>query len=554
MFGLMAHLLNNLGYIIVVAFFFTKFESSKNIFTKEKYTKKDIIFLSMFFSGLAIIGTHVGIDYKGSLANTRNIGVIVGGILAGPEVGIISGVVAGIHRLFIRSGEITTVSCSIATILGGYFSGYLYKKTKGKNRAIYGFFGGFIIENLSMILILIFATDKSLAYKIVSNIYIPMILVNAAGVSIVILIIEGIIEEKEVIAGTQAKLALEIANKTLPYFRKGESLNEVCKIILNYLDAKLVVLTDEGNIIATYSKSEDYKVSHSYIISKSAKKVLETGEILIANKYTQGIDFNCVSKRIKSCIIAPLSQGEKITGILKIYFDKNEYITGRKKYLVIGLSQLIATQLEIMKMENFKIMVRDAELKLLQAQINPHFLFNALNTTAFFVRTDTKKAREVIVDLSTYLRFNLENFSKLVSLKLELEQVRAYINIENLRFNKINSHYEIDEETLDIKVPSLIIQPLVENGIKHGILKRREGGNIYIKIKKISKGCRIVIEDDGIGINEEVIRNLDVKEIEQSVGLKNVHNRIKLLYGKGLNIERLRRGTRITFDVNSLNV
>ena len=182
--------------------------------------------------------------------------------------------------------------------------------------------------------------------------------------------------------------------------------------------------------------------------------------------------------------------------------------------------------------------VQTCALPILQAQINPHFLFNALNTTAFFVRTDVKKAREVIVDLSTYLRFNLENFSRLVPLKLELEQVRAYINIENSRFNKINSYYEIEEETKNIKVPSLIIQPLVENSIKHGILKKREGGNINIKVHKISKGCRIIIEDDGVGIDKEIIKNLDIPEIEKSVGLKNVHNRIKLLYGKGLKIER----------------
>ena len=90
MLYLMSHLLNNLGYIIVIAFFFSKFDSAKNIFTREKYSRKDIVILSIFFSGLAIIGTYVGVDYKGSIANTRNIGVIVGGILAGPHVGIIS--------------------------------------------------------------------------------------------------------------------------------------------------------------------------------------------------------------------------------------------------------------------------------------------------------------------------------------------------------------------------------------------------------------------------------------------------------------------------------
>lgn len=549
MFNLMSHLLNNLGYIIVIAFFFTKFDSARNIFTREKYSRKDIIILSAFFSGLAIIGTYVGVDYKGSIANTRNIGVIVGGILAGPQVGIISGIIAGLHRLSIDTGPFTTVPCSISTILGGYLAAYLYKKSSGKTRYMYGFIGGFIVENLSMLLIIIMNTDKVLAWEIVRNIYLPMILANAVGVSVVILIIEGIIEEKEIMAGMQAKTALEIANKTLPYFRKGESLNEVCRIILEYLEAKAVVLTNEKNIIASYSESEIYKIDHNEIKSDATKRVLKTGEILIANKSTDEVNFKCISGKIKSCIIAPLFQGEKIKGTLKIYFDKNGFITARKKYLVIGLSQLIATQLEITKMENLKTMARDAELKVLQAQINPHFLFNALNTTAFFVRTDPAKAREVIIDLSTYLRFNLENFSKLVPLSQELEQVKAYMNIEKSRFNKINSFYEIEEGTGDIKIPSLTIQPLVENSIKHGFLKSRNEGNIYIKVRKREKGCEIIIEDDGIGIEQKVIDELDIPEIEKSVGLKNVHNRIKLLYGTGLQITRLEKGTRISFNI-----
>lgn len=549
MLNLMSHLLNNLGYIIVIAFFFSKFDSAKNIFTREKYSRRDIMVLSVFFSALAVIGTYAGVDYKGSIANTRNIGVIVGGILAGPQVGIISGIVAGIHRLSIDTGQLTTIPCSIATILGGYFSGYLHRKANGKNRYMYGFLGGFLIENLSMFLIIVMSSDKVLAWEIVRNIYLPMILANAVGVSVVILIIEGIIEEKEIIAGTQAKMALEIANKTLPYFRKGESLNDVCRIILESLEAKAVALTNDKYIIAKYSESPLYEINHSEIESESTKKVLLSGEVLISNKNTDTGAFYGIPKKIKSCIIAPLFQGEKVSGTLKIYFDKNGFITARKKFLVIGLSQLISTQLEISKMENLKAMARDAELKVLQAQINPHFLFNALNTTAFFVRTNPAKAREVILDLSTYLRFNLENFSKLVPLSMELEQVKAYINIEKSRFDKITSHYEIEEGTENVKVPSLIIQPLVENSIKHGILKSRSGGNVYIKVKKIEKGCSITIEDDGVGIEQKVIDELDTPEIEKSVGLKNVHNRIKLLYGRGLKIRRLEKGTRISFDI-----
>lgn len=207
-------------------------------------------------------------------------------------------------------------------------------------------------------------------------------------------------------------------------------------------------------------------------------------------------------------MILPLFEENKVAGTLKIYLS----VTARKQQLAEGLSMLISIQLEISNVENFKNMAREAELKALQTQINPHFLFNSLNTIASFVRIDPTKAREVIIDLSIYLRYNLENSSKLVPLYKEIEQVQAFVNIEQARFgDKINISYHIPDDLKDIEIPSLIIQPLVENSIKHGILKQREKGFINIIAKKYNRGCIIKITDNGIGISEDVIKSLDEK-------------------------------------------
>lgn len=549
MFKLISHLFNNLGYIIAIAFFFTKLKRAKDIFTHKKYSKKDVFILSCFFSILAIIGTYTGADYRGAIVNVRNIGVVVGGILAGPEVGILAGFIAGLHRLFIDVDPITTIPCATATMIGGFITAYLYKKCNEKNFYLYGFLGGFLVENLSMLLILVMGKDFELAKDIVSNIYFPMILANAVGVSIVLLIIQDIIEEKDIIAGKQAKLSLEIANKTLPYFRNGESLNEVCKIISDSLGAKAVVITNEKYITASYSTSEDFKIAHTDIKSEVTKKVLKTGKICIIGQCDDVKYFQCVTGKIKSCIISPLFQGDKVSGTLKIYFDTKENVTASNQYLVEGLSLLISTQLELSSVENLKTMAKEAELKALQTQINPHFLFNALHTTSFFVRKDPNKAREIIIDLSTYLRYNLENACKLVPLEMELEQVKAYFNIEKARFgDKISLNIDVDENVKNINIPSLIIQPLVENSIKHGLLKKREGGFVNIIAKKENKGCLITIEDNGVGIDQKIIDNLDDR-IDKNIGLKNVHNRIKLIYGKGLVVEKLETGTKISFYI-----
>lgn len=555
MFELTVRSLNNLGYIIALAFFFTKFESARDIFTKKKRSKKDIFFLSLFFSFLSIIGTYTGIDYRGAIVNTRNIGVAVSGIIGGPHVGIITGVVAGIHRFFIDIESPTTIACAISSISGGFITSIFFKRTNEKNCYIYGFISGFLIENLSMILILVtgyFFNNFSMATDIVKNIYLPMILANALGVSIVIIIIEDIISEKEIMAGKQAKLALEIANKSLPYIRKGDKLNEVCKIILESLEAKIVIITDDKNIIASYLASGDYILNHTEIRSSATKQVLKTGEFLILGKEeSDAADFQCIGGSIKSCIILPLFQeGKKISGTLKLYFDTSKIIAERKQYLAEGLSMLISTQLELSRIENFKAMAKEAELKILQAQINPHFLFNALHTISSFVRIEPNKAREIIINLSNYLRYNLENFSKLLPLQDEINQVEAYINIEKARFGeKINVVYNIPKALLNVQLPSLIIQPLVENSIKHGILKRREGGNIWISAFEKEDIYTISIEDDGVGIEQAIIDNIDNK-IEKNIGLKNVHNRLKILYGRGLTIERLDRGTKVSFYIN----
>lgn len=555
MFELTSRLLNNLGYIIALAFFFTKFKRAKNIFTKKEYTKIDIILLSIFFSFLSIIGTYTGIYYRGAIVNTRNIGVAVAGIIGGPQVGIITGMVAGIHRFFVDIESPTTIACGISSILGGFITSVFFKKTNEKNCYIYGFISGFLIENLSMLLILLtgfFLYDFVIAIDIVKNIYLPMILANALGVSIVIIIIEDLISEKEIMAGKQAKLALEIANKSLPYIRKGNSLDEVCKIILESLEAKVVVITDDKNIIASHLISDEYILNHSEIKSSATKQVLKTGEFLILGKEESDIiDFQCISGNIKSCIILPLFQEEKkISGTLKLYFDTPKFVTARKQYLAEGLSMLLSTQIELSNIENFKAMAKEAELKALQTQINPHFLFNALHTISSFVRIEPDRAREIIINLSTYLRYNLENFSRLLSLKDELSQVEAYINIEKARFgDKIKVIYNIPEKYMNIQLPSLIIQPLVENSIKHGILKRREGGTIAISVSENKAEYIISIEDDGVGIEQSIIDGIDDK-IEKNIGLKNVHNRLKILYGKGLNIKKLERGTKITFYIS----
>ena len=546
-----SHLISNIGCSAIIAFFFIKIDKANIIIKSKAKSKKDIVALSFFFSLLSISGTYIGLNFNGAILNTRNMGVVAGGLLGGPYVAAITGLIAGIHRAIVNLGRETAIPCAIATIIGGFLTAYVSRFAKNKDRMFFAFLLAFVVENLSMALILLIQKDKVLAQSIVKNFYIPMVFMNSVGAAILILLVEDIIQKSELIAGNQAKLALEIANKTLPYFRNTENLNEVCKIIANSLGARATVITDTKEIIAGFSTDKSV-INRSNIRSNNTREVLKTGEVMLVIKDDEDEiieDFFYISPHIKSCIILPLKEKNDVSGTLKIFFDTAEKITEKNRYLMIGLSHLISTQMEISKVENLISLLKYSELKALQSQINPHFLFNVLNTMTSLIRTNPEKAREVTIDLSNYLRYNLDNNLKSVELIKELNQIDTYIKIEKARFGeKLNIIYDVDESLYNFQIPSLIIQPLVENSIKHGILKKRDNGFVKIIVKRIDKDIEVAIEDDGVGIEQAVIDNLD-KKIEENIGLKNVHQRLKLLYGEGLNITKLEQGTRIKFKI-----
>jgi autolysin sensor kinase len=546
-----SHLISNIGCSAIIAFFFIKIDKANIIIKSKAKSKKDVIALSFFFSLLSISGTYIGLNFNGAILNTRNMGVVAGGLLGGPYVAALTGLVAGIHRAIVNLGRETAIPCAIATIIGGFLTAYVSRFAKNKDRMFFAFLLAFVVENLSMALILLIQKDKILAQSIVKNFYIPMVFMNSVGAAVLILLVEDIIQKSELIAGNQAKLALEIANKTLPYFRNTENLSEVCKIIANSLGARATVITDTKEIIAGFSTDKSV-INRSNIRSNNTREVLKTGEVMLVIKDNEDEiieDFFYISPHIKSCIILPLKEKNDVSGTLKIFFDTAEKITEKNRYLMIGLSHLISTQMEISKVENLISLLKYSELKALQSQINPHFLFNVLNTMTSLIRTNPEKAREVTIDLSNYLRYNLDNNLKSVELIKELNQIDTYIKIEKARFGeKLNIIYDVDESLYNFQIPSLIIQPLVENSIKHGILKKRDNGFVKIIVKRIDKDIEVAIEDDGVGIEQAVIDNLD-KKIEENIGLKNVHQRLKLLYGEGLNITKLEQGTRIKFKI-----
>lgn len=187
-----------------------------------------------------------------------------------------------------------------------------------------------------------------------------------------------------------------------------------------------------------------------------------------------------------------------------------------------------------------------AELKALKAQIEPHFLFNSLNVISAYCRTDGEKARELILNLSNYFRATLEIEGDFSTLKKELALIKAYVAIEQARFsNRLEVKFLIDDNLLDIKFPILVLQPIVENSIKHGILKKINGGIVTISIRNDENDVSIEISDNGVGFE-----NAD-ESLSTGLGLKNINNRLRLLYGESysLNIVSSNNGSSVNFNI-----
>jgi len=189
------------------------------------------------------------------------------------------------------------------------------------------------------------------------------------------------------------------------------------------------------------------------------------------------------------------------------------------------------------------------ESAFLQAQIKPHFLYNALNIIAVLCRVDSEKARELILDLSNYMRhsFDFKNLEKYIAFEEELEFIQAYVRIEQARFkDRLNVIYEIDD-TEGLRLPPLLLQPLVENAIRHGIRKNNIGRTVVLRVKNLKERYLIEIEDDGAGMASEQIEAILQGQGSGGVGLANIQKRLKMLYSTQLFIEsRQGIGTKVT--------
>ncbi|MDW5499159.1 sensor histidine kinase [Serratia proteamaculans] len=533
--------------MLICLFFLTRTRLFRQLLQKEDHTPLELAMVTAIFSLFALFSTYSGVNVEGSLVNVRVIAIMAGGILFGPWVGIITGIIAGVHRYLIDIDGITSVPCLITSIIAGISAGYINLKVKKEQRWRAGIIGGMLCECLTMLLIVLWAKPTELGLDIVSKIALPMIL-GTVCIGLIVLLVQSVEDEKEVIAARQAKLALDIARKTLPYFRNinSESLATICDIIRQDIQADAVAITDTHQVLAYVGVGEEAYPIGREDLSRVTRESIRHGKIIIKNNLE-----NPATPQIHSQLVIPLWEKGEVTGALKIYYCHAHQITNTLKVMAVGLSQIISTQMEVSRIEHLRQMADKAEMRALQSKINPHFLFNALNAISSSIRINPDTARQLIINLSRYLRYNLELNDELIDIRKELHQIQDYIAIEQARFGaKLTVIYDIDDD-ISVRIPSLLIQPLVENAIVHGIQPCKGKGVVVIAVKDQGDRVRISIKDTGHGIDPQVIERVARNEMPgHNIGLLNVHHRVSLLYGEGLRIRRLEPGTEIAFYIS----
>ena len=223
--------------------------------------------------------------------------------------------------------------------------------------------------------------------------------------------------------------------------------------------------------------------------------------------------------------------------------------------MVVGISLKVWNALRIeLKLEEQKRLVLEARLDALQRQINPHFLFNTLNSIASLVRSRPEMARTMTVKLASILRALLKDHDTYVPLSEELRFTDDYLDIEQVRFGteKLKVVKEIDPATLEAQVPSILLQPLIENSIKHGLEPRIGGGTITLRSRLDGDRLRIEVAADGVGMGEKPTTRL--RRPGAGIGMKNVRERLEVLYGAHAHFEVIScpgRGTSVVIELPS---
>lgn len=347
-----------------------------------------------------------------------------------------------------------------------------------------------------------------------------------------------------------ARTILAIVESSLPILRTGlgpASAGDLVHVLFRELDFDAIAITDTERILAFEGAEAEHHLAGDPVATGATRIALRDMRVAVA----RGPDkIRCAHPgcRLACGVIAPLVVSGNSAGTMKFYRTAPGTISKEDRTLAEGLSRLLSTQLELNELEVQRQMATEAQMRALKAQIHPHFIFNVLNTISSACVVDPQVARTVVLRLSSLLRRTFRIRTEFITLQEELALVREYLEIESIRFpDVISYHEEVESETMRCMVPVLILQPLVENCITHGLRESRI--HIVVRARLAEQSLRIEVEDDGPGLSDAELAELldESNDQHEGVGIRNTKRRLQALPGEqgSLTVERRTPGLRL---------
>jgi two-component system, LytTR family, sensor kinase len=260
-----------------------------------------------------------------------------------------------------------------------------------------------------------------------------------------------------------------------------------------------------------------------------AKETLSSGRTRVLGPDVVACeDWDCP---VRHAIVVPLTTDDRVVGTLVAYGTQASAGLARAAEEV---GRWVDAQLELADLDRSRTLLIEAEVRALRAQISPHFIYNSLTTIASFVRTDPERARELLLEFADFTRYSFRGHGDFTTLAEELRSIDRYLLLERARFgDDLRVTLRIAPEVLPVAVPFLCVQPLVENAVRHGLGDKPGPGRITILAEDAGSECVISVEDDGAGMDPDLVRQVLAGEASggAGIGLANVDERLRQVYG-----------------------
>ncbi|ATL93101.1 sensor histidine kinase [Aeromonas sp. CU5] len=549
---LVLSLLQQMSVSLVIAYLFSKSPLLRPLANYSVRLPHKIL-IYIIFSSFCILGTYVGLDIDDAIANTRAVGAVLGGLLGGPLVGFLVGLTGGLHRYTL--GGFTDLACAISTTCEGLLGGVVHWRLMraGRTDALFqpriAFFTTLYAEIMQMVIILLVATPFDKSLLLVRTIATPMILANSCGAALFISMIRDQQQMYEKFSRVFSAKALNIANRTVGIMSQGftpEASSKIARIIQEETGVGAVAITDTEKILAFIGTGEDHHLPGTPIASAITMQAIARNKVLFADGNSQ--PYRCSLSpacQLGSVLVIPLQGDKGVIGTIKLYEPKKRLFLKINHTLGEGIANLLSQQLLAGRLEQHQRLLVQSELKLIQAQINPHFLFNTLNTISAITRRDPDKARDLLLHLSLFFRKNLKRQSGLATLQEEQEHCQSYLEIELARFgDRLTVINEIPPHLATLRLPSFTLQPLIENAIKHGTSTLLEQGRIRLYTEEQPASVTIHVEDNA--------GTWQARPAGDGLGMTIVDRRLKSAFGEryGVTIAcEPEQWTRVSFTI-----